>query len=54
MAKGPGRPRKSWSDTVTQDHLQNIEMTWTDYGETAVRLFMAALRSRCGDYIFAL
>jgi len=32
--RGPGRPRKSWSDTVIED-LQNIEMTWTDSGETA-------------------
>jgi len=29
--RGPGRPRKSWNDTVTED-LQNIQMTWTDYG----------------------
>ena len=32
--RGPGRPRKSWSDTVIED-LQNIEITWTDSGETA-------------------
>jgi len=33
MAKrGPGRPRKSWNNTETED-LQNIQMTWTDYGE---------------------
>jgi len=31
---GPGRPRKSWSDTVTEEP-QDIEMTWTDYREIA-------------------
>jgi len=33
--RGPdGRPRKSWSDTLTEN-LQNIERTWTDHEETA-------------------
>jgi len=31
---GPGRSRKSWSDTLTED-LQKTEMTWKDYGEIA-------------------
>jgi len=34
VKRGPGRPGKSWNDKVTED-LQNIEMTWTDNGETA-------------------
>jgi len=32
--RGHGKPRKPWSDAVAED-LQNIEMTWTDYGDTA-------------------
>jgi len=32
--RGPGRPRKSWSDPLTED-LQNFEVTWTDRGEIA-------------------
>jgi len=31
---GPGRPRKFWSDMVTEA-LQNMEMTWTDCREVA-------------------
>ena len=29
-----GRPRKSWSDTLSED-LQNIQMAWKDNGEVA-------------------
>jgi len=29
-----GRPRKFWSDTLPED-LQNLEMTWDDYEESA-------------------
>jgi len=32
--KKTGKPRKFWRDTATDD-LQNMEMTWTDYGEIA-------------------
>jgi len=32
--KGSRRPRKSWNDTLTEN-LQNIKITWKDYGEIA-------------------
>jgi len=49
ITRWTGRPEKSWSDTLTE-HLQNIDMTWDDFGEMIdhvspnVLLYVAGLK----------
>jgi len=33
--RGPGRPRKCWSDTLAVD-LQNTDKIWTDFAQHAL------------------